>query len=629
VNGTISWNTTTNNDALHHFQAVGGIAISALIASNIQIANNVSGNTGSVTTQPYGIQIIDGQDLNSTTLLIAQNNALTGNSAAAIYDPAGTYGSIPGANMPVMSYTVPINDAPVLGGISAAVSTTSAAAVRPFTAESITASDMGVTETVTVTLSRGDANGTLSGSGITETSTPGTYAIGAAGITPAAATALLRGAVFTPAAGAGPIGSTIATTLTITDVQTSPTSAATVSSNAAVTVTYKVVALPISAKPATASAATTDETSAPPFSGVVITDPNPAQTETAVVTLSNAANGTLYDSNEAADGGVFSNGSYILNGSATAVAAALDNLQFRPTAHQVAPGLTVNTSVTATITDSAGQNSVISSTVSATAANDAPVIGGALSAESASGTTPITPFAAATISSPDTAVQDSLIIALVNSTGALSDANGTLSGTGLTKITTGVYSIAAAAPATLTAEMQALRFTPAQNITPQSAQTTFVLAATQNGLTSYNNAVSVTASAATTKSLFDVGPNDETAQIHEGNTQIVSKSMLFLRPAINDPIAVKGGEILTGASAAGFLDQAAPPGMTFRASLAAFGSDITNFGATDPIDIVNLKNVSATKLNGGPADGLLHLAYEHSSTHFSISGRHWSLPPYV
>jgi len=494
VNGTISWNTAINNDVLQHFQSVGGIVVGAQNASNIEIADNVSGNTGSVTTQPYGIQIIDGQDITNSSLQIVQNNTLTGNATAAISDPNGSYASIPAANMPAISYTIPVNDALVIGGIAGTVSTTSAVSIKPFASATITDSDMGVTETLSVTVAGGDADGRLSGSGIVETATPGTYAIGAAGMTPTAAAALLQAAVFTPAAGAAPIGTSISTTLTITDVQTSPTSAATISSSAIVTLSYKVVALPISATSKTASAATTDEANALPFSGVVITDPNAGQTETAVVSLGSAANGAIFDPYQAADGGTSSGGAYVLRGAAAAVATELDNLQFRPTAHQVAPGQTVNTSVTATITDSAGQSSAFFSTISATAVNDAPVIGGVLGAETSAGTTPVSPFAGVTITDPDVGAQDSLVIALVNAAGALSDANGTLSGAGLTQTTTGVFALAAAAPAALTAELRALRFTPAPLATGQSAQTVFVLAATQNGLTDYNNAVSLTVS---------------------------------------------------------------------------------------------------------------------------------------
>ena len=111
---------------------------------------------------------------------------------------------------------------------------------------------------------------------------------------------------------------------------------------------------------------TKDSAAVSPFSDVVISDPNPGQTETAIVTLSAVANGTLSDPNAAYDGGIVSNGTYSVSGVASAVASALDGLVFTPTAHQAAPGQTVTTSVTAVITDTEGTQSTISSTVANT-----------------------------------------------------------------------------------------------------------------------------------------------------------------------------------------------------------------------------------------------------------------------
>jgi len=86
-NGTVNWNTTTNNDVLHHFGAVGGITIGGMNARDIEISGNVSGNTGGGSTQPYGIQIIDGQDMRAGSLVIRQNNTLIGNVVAGVYNP--------------------------------------------------------------------------------------------------------------------------------------------------------------------------------------------------------------------------------------------------------------------------------------------------------------------------------------------------------------------------------------------------------------------------------------------------------------------------------------------------------------------------------------------------------------
>jgi hypothetical protein len=97
---------------------------------------------------------------------------------------------------------------------------------------------MGVTELVTVTISGGDANGTIIGSGISATSTPGTYVVGAAGISPSDASAILRRTIFKPAERMA----AKRIILTITVVQTSPTSPMTVSSRAVTIVTITTAA---------------------------------------------------------------------------------------------------------------------------------------------------------------------------------------------------------------------------------------------------------------------------------------------------------------------------------------------------------------------------------------------------
>ena len=120
----------------------------------------------------------------------------------------------------------------------------------------------------------------------------------------------------------------------------------------------------------TASAiVTSDEVAVQPFSAIVINDPNAGQTETAVVTLSNPANGALSDPHAATDGGVVNNGVYTVSGSASAVAAALDELVFTPKAHEVAPGSSVATTIIAAITDTGQQSASFAANVTATALN--------------------------------------------------------------------------------------------------------------------------------------------------------------------------------------------------------------------------------------------------------------------
>jgi hypothetical protein len=83
-----------------------------------------------------------------------------------------------------------------------------------------------------------------------------------------------------------------------------------------------------------------------------------------IVIPTQTANGTLSDPNAATDGSTITNGVYKVIGTATQVTADLDALIFHPTAHQVAPGNTVATAFTITVTDSPADLSAIDNTTS-------------------------------------------------------------------------------------------------------------------------------------------------------------------------------------------------------------------------------------------------------------------------
>jgi hypothetical protein len=104
----------------------------------------------------------------------------------------------------------------------------------------------------------------------------------------------------------------------------------------------------VTVKGTVANQSTSDTSSVSPFSGVVITDVNPGQTDTVSVTLSAAANGTLSNLN----GGSYNatTGVYTVTGTAAAVTAALDGLVFTPTAHQLAQSVTTTFTIMATDT---------------------------------------------------------------------------------------------------------------------------------------------------------------------------------------------------------------------------------------------------------------------------------------
>ncbi|MGI4803120.1 MAG: Hint domain-containing protein, partial [Janthinobacterium lividum] len=88
-----------------------------------------------------------------------------------------------------------------------------------------------------------------------------------------------------------------------------------------------------------------------------------------------------------------------------------------------------------------------------------PLISGLAATASGSDKTPVLPFSNVSVTDADPTTTVSATVTL-NVSGVASDANGTLSGTGLTRTATGTYTLAAVSPTTLTAELQALTFTP-------------------------------------------------------------------------------------------------------------------------------------------------------------------------
>lgn len=161
-----------------------------------------------------------------------------------------------------------------------------------------------------------------------------------------------------------------------------------------------------------------------------------------------AANGTL-------SGGGFTGtaGSYSFTGTAAQAQAALRALVFTPTANEVAPGQSVTTPFTLTITNgTATLNDATTFSVTALSVNDAPALAGAGPVTTAAGVG-VRPFAALTVTDPDVGQTQTVTVSFAPGAGTL--AGGGFSGAN------GAYSLVAASAADAQAALRAAVFTPA------------------------------------------------------------------------------------------------------------------------------------------------------------------------
>ena len=108
-----------------------------------------------------------------------------------------------------------------------------------------------------------------------------------------------------------------------------------------------------------------------------------------------------------------------------------------------------------------------------------PVISGATAGRTVNDNATATPFSGVTITDTNPGVQEALTITLTNASVA-TDANGTLSGTGLTKTGTGTYTLSAPSQTAATLALDALVFMPtAHQAAPGGSVTTgFTIAVT-------------------------------------------------------------------------------------------------------------------------------------------------------
>jgi hypothetical protein len=223
----------------------------------------------------------------------------------------------------------------------------------------------------------------------------------------------------------------------------------------------------------TGTVAADDHTAFAPFAAVTVSDLDIGQTEQATITLSSLADGTLSNVGIGTYDAV--HGIWTASGSAASVSAAIEALVFTPTAHQVAPGATVTAGFSLSVTDGI-MTAQASQTAVVAALNDPPVIT-APGPNGASIThyisllygTPAAPFAGYSVIDPDVGASETLTFTVETNLFGATDANGTLSGGGITKTGTGTYTLVGT-PAAVSTALGTITFTP---VAPTTQAPTF------------------------------------------------------------------------------------------------------------------------------------------------------------
>ena len=418
------------------------------------------------------------------SLALAPSQIFTGESFVAQSDGAG--------GTKITAVTVGGDHPPSISAAGVSTAGNDAAPLSPLAGLTVSDLDAGQTETATLTLSS-TANGGLSNlAGGTYDASTGIYTVSGSA---AAVTAALDGLVFTPVDHEVAPGQSVTTNfnLTVTDGVMSAAASdsavvtalntAPVISGANLWVTGGYFTVPLN-----------------PFPGLSVTDPDVGATETATITVATSPfAGSASDINgllalpSSVSGITLTEtrpGIYTLSAaSPQLLSQALDALTFTPVSNPAAPGFTL-TYMGLSITDGAA-----TTTASNTIEAGAPVISGVAIGQTTADNTPIAPFSHVALTDSPGVNSLSVTIQILDASSNPTDANGVLSGAGLTQTGVGTYSLTAGAPDAVSAALDALVFTPTfhQVGSGQSVTTNFLLQVFDGATTSDNGDTSVIA----------------------------------------------------------------------------------------------------------------------------------------
>ena len=469
ISGTLAGQTTTSEQTVTPFSGVTVTDINVGATDTLTIAligqGALSGPGLSLTNEGYTLsgsaQTIS-SELHALVFTPAAGADATQHATTFVLKDAS---SLTAAT--VVDSTTSVTDfdpavAPLISGTHGGQLTSSEAPLEPFAQTVITDTNANAKDILSITLV---GTGSLSGQGLSGSN--GNYTLSGSA---AEITQQLEALVFAPAAGAP--GTQHTTTFVLSDQSSATTTTATDS-------TTSVTDVDLADSPIITGAhghqLTTSEAPLKPFAQVEIADPNAGATDTLTIALTGS--GSL-----SGDGLSGSNGSYTLTGSASDITTALKAIVFTPAAGQ--PATQHTTVFTLTDASSATSATAINSATSVTDVDPAvaPKITGTLSGQQTTSEATIAPFAHVRIHDANANAIDTLTITLTG--------GGALSGAGLS-LSNGNYTLTGSATK-ITAELDALVFTPTAGAAATQHTTTFTLTDISSATTT--SAIDVTTS---------------------------------------------------------------------------------------------------------------------------------------
>ncbi|MGI4768919.1 MAG: beta strand repeat-containing protein, partial [Janthinobacterium lividum] len=293
-------------------------------------------------------------------------------------------------------------------------------------------------------------------------------------------------------------------------------------------------------------------------------------------------------------------------------AADLTGLTFTPT-----PGAFNTTSAfTYAVTDGAGNASTGTVTL-AIGGPGTPSISGTVAAQTTTSEAPVRPFATTIVSDPSGGATDSITITLSGSGGTLQDGPGQ---SGLTQTGAATYSLAASSPSAVTADLQALAFTPMIGGSNTLSTTGFTLNVTSSTGTSVASATTTVADIdprtgvvvdgyLAGATIFEDANGNGVLDLGEGSTTTGANGSFTLPYSPAPLVAVGGTDTSTGIANTTTLK--APSGATVVTPLTTLvsavakqnGGDIAAaqaavqaaFGLSVGVDLLSLDPVAAVQ----------------------------------